>query len=217
MRGEEISNALEFLDEDLVACTDEVRRGKRYFFRPTLRWAAAAAVCAVVVMVGAVLFPPMVSEDSAINGMIQDPEHASSSNAGETHESTRGEDTLPELWREVSVNSIILSVPPEWNVEQESVDGDGSYHMALEHDGKMLTVGYHPGFAVCGTGLEEKKVTVAGMEASAGYYDGSGIWSFITLGNDFVVINQAGDTWTREEQEQINAILNTIVCTPHNH
>ena len=47
MKGEHISDALEFLDDDLVACTNEVRRGKRSFFRPTLRWVAAAACAAV--------------------------------------------------------------------------------------------------------------------------------------------------------------------------
>ena len=212
MNGEQISAALEFLDEDLVACTDEVRRGKRRFFRPTLRWAAAAAACAAVVMAGAIFFPPMVSEDSTMNGMIQDPEYSANSNSGVSIDEQGG---ATSLWREVSVNSIILSAPLDGDAEQEEMDGDGGYHIALEHEGRVLTVGYNPGFAVCGTGLEEKSVTVAGMEASAGYYDGNELWSFITLGNDYVVINQAGDAWTREEQDEINAILGTIVCHPH--
>ena len=208
MKGEHISDALEFLDDELLSCADEVRRGKRSFFFPVRRWGIlAAAACAAVVMVGAVLFPPRVAGDTAMNGMVQEPEFSASSNTGVTEEAN--------LWREVSVNSIILSVPPGWEVEQEVVDGDGSYGMRLAHEGKVITVGYDPGFAVCGTGLEEKNITVAGMEGNAGFYDGSEMWSFITLENDYVIINQAGEGWTREEQDEINAILRTIVCNPH--
>lgn len=215
MNGEQISKALEFLEDDLVVCADEVRRGKRSFFRSGARWAAVAAACAAVVAVAAFVVPPAVSEDSALNGMIQQPGYSSSSNTEVPVESTVEQETAPILWREVSLNSILLAVPTGWNVDQEGADGDGAYAMTLEHEGKVLTVGYDPGFAVCGTGLEFMDVRIAGRDASVGYYDGSEIWSFISLGDDFVVINHAGDEWDSEERDEIIAILNTIVCMSH--
>ena len=37
------------------------------------------------------------------------------------------------------------------------------------------------GFGVCGTGLEEEKTVIGGMEANVGYYDGADYWSFVSF------------------------------------
>ena len=115
-----------------------------------------------------------------------------------------GASTIYAEWNEFSMNALTISVPDDWNVERE-VDS-----ITLEHEGKTLAVVDYPGFAVCGTGLEERIVLIAGMEAHAGFYDGSKLWSFIVLTDDFVVLNHAGDDWNEEERAAIAVILNTI-------
>ena len=208
MNSEYISDALNELDDDLVIRTDEVRRGKRVFWRTPMRGMLAAAACAAVVIAGAFFIRPAVMHDSAAqeNGV-----QFSDTNTGAVDAPLEDMAVASEVWKEVSVNSILLSVPPGWGV----VQNDAASSMTLEHDGKVLTVGHHPEFVVCGTDLEEKCITIAGAEVTAGFYDGSDMWSYIHLGDDFVIINQAGDTWTREELDDIEAILDTVVCHPH--
>ena len=80
MNAEHISDALNFLDEDLIAQTDEVRRGKRPH-RVPLRGIVAAAACTVLVATGVFFFPPAAREDSA--SMAGEMEQFYGSNAGD--------------------------------------------------------------------------------------------------------------------------------------
>ena len=66
MNSEYISDALNELDDDLVICTDEVRRGKRVFWRAPMRGMLAAAACAAVVIAGALFIRSAVMHDSEV-------------------------------------------------------------------------------------------------------------------------------------------------------
>lgn len=87
-----------------------------------------------------------------------------------------------ERYSENGVN-IGIEVYDSW---QYSTFDDGSSR------GLVLTPPYAPalkfsiaynehGLGVCGTGLREDKATIAGCDARLGYYDGSDIWSFISI------------------------------------
>ena len=75
----------------------------------------------------------------------------------------------------------------------------------------VITLQYSKGFAVCGTGLEQKEITFNGHPARQGFYDGNPMWSFIVLTDpdDCVIINNA-ENWYEEYEEEINQILSTV-------
>ena len=56
MNGEQISDSLIYLDDDLIAETDAVRQGKRIPFRMPARGILAAA-CAALLLAGALALP----------------------------------------------------------------------------------------------------------------------------------------------------------------
>ena len=74
-----------------------------------------------------------------------------------------------------------------------------------------ITLQHIKGFAVCGTGLEQKDIVFNGHEAWQGFYDGNTLWSHIILKDpkDCVIINNA-ENWYEEYEEEINQILSTV-------
>ena len=74
-----------------------------------------------------------------------------------------------------------------------------------------ITLQHIKGFAVCGTGLEQKDIVFNGHEAWQGFYDGQSLWSHIILKDpkDCVIINNA-ENWYEEYEEEINQILSTV-------
>ena len=72
MNGEQISDSLIYLDDDLIAETDAVRQGKRIPFRMPARGILAAA-CAALLLAGALALPQRAGDDAAEsvhNGMV---------------------------------------------------------------------------------------------------------------------------------------------------
>ena len=74
-----------------------------------------------------------------------------------------------------------------------------------------ITLQHIKGFAVCGTGLEQKDIVFNGHPAWQGFYDGQSLWSHIILKDpkDCVIINDA-ENWYEEYEEEINQILSTV-------
>lgn len=68
-------------------------------------------------------------------------------------------------------------------------------------------------FGVCGTGLEEKQVTLAGDEAFIGTYDNGDHWDFISFrgtNEGIVALTCEVDGWWPEYEEQVLEILETV-------
>lgn len=116
---------------------------------------------------------------------------------------------------------ISISVPSNWKAELCPMDDDkiiyGMYglHLIPEKAEKgFIEIVYNESFGVCGTGLEEKSITLAGCNANMGTYDNSPIWSFISFkGDKEGIVVQPFDTedwWTDYEQDLLN-ILDTII------
>ena len=118
--------------------------------------------------------------------------------------------------------SITLTLPDTWESEICDVDNTSlistSYGIHLkptaESEG-FVEVGYCDSFGVCGTGLEEKKVTIAGHEANIGYYDGNTNWNFISwFGEDSelrnIVVLCSAD-WEADYLEELIKILDSIL------
>lgn len=77
----------------------------------------------------------------------------------------------------------------------------------------------YPG-KTCGTGLEEKKIRLAGEKALEESRDGfaSGIWEeivFLGEKSDIHIINPCGESaWWKENEKQVMQILNTLQYDP---
>ena len=199
MNSEFIMDALQDLDEDLIAQTDAVRQGKRKLYRPPVRGLIAAAACAAIVLIGAWVFPQRVAMDSAFEPMENGAEIA-----GGALKEEYGYSTTSGQWKTVTAGSITVTIPPDWEWGEQ--EGD----LVLSHGENQLTIGYYPNFAVCGTGLEQKTITIAGMEARVGTYDAKNMWDFIVFPGDYVVLNEAGENWTEDEKTAIISILESL-------
>ena len=206
MNSEWIMDALNDLDEDIIAQVDEVRQGKRRLYRPPVRGIIAAAACAAIVLTAVLTVPPRMESDSA----AFEPMENGMELAGGSLEDEYGYSTTSVQWKTVRSGDISVTIPPDWEWAKLDTNGDWGDHIVLSHGKNHLIIGYYPNFAVCGTGLEQKTVTIAGMEARVGTYDGKQMWDFIVFPGDFVVLNESGENWTEDEKSAIISILESL-------
>lgn len=72
-------------------------------------------------------------------------------------------------------------------------------------------------FGVCGTGLKEESLTLAGDNVSAGYYDGDKNWTFLSYqGKNSGIVAWADPNapWFAAQGEQMLAVLDTVEWEP---
>lgn len=221
MSPDKFHDALNYLDDDLIAQTDELRQGKRKLqTRPGVRkiipWAAAAACLALVISIAPAMMPATES-DSMANGAPEMLQDAQQFPDGVDHifegalvstEQSRSEYVL----QGISCGDIYMEIPETWEHEIVKEDG-GGYFLVIRppHEEGSVRVGYRPNFGVCGTGLDTEETTIAGMQATVGTYDGGDVWSFITFGDDYVAINEGADAWWGAHGRLLMKCLETLV------
>lgn len=224
MNPEQFHDAMNYLDDDLIAETDELRQGKRVRqprsnLRRIIPWAAAAACLALVVGIGSGVLPIWQTSDSAIlrpnmeNGQPFEPGKAGQDYQSISDSEFSMQESVTDAWEIYTCGQFSISIPEGWTSELESGE-DGSLFMVIRppRETGAIKVGYQPGFGVCGTGLTEKQVTIAGREALAGYYDGSSQWSFIAFtGTDYVILKDGADAWWPQYRRTAEKILDTFV------
>ena len=125
--------------------------------------------------------------------------------------------TQPSIVREGGqFSNITLTIPYDW--EYKTVQDEDFKDYCIEFwpkgqtDGK-LQVWYYDSFGVCGTGLDEEKITIAGYEASKGTYDNKELWDFISLigmPGKYVVMNQGAEIWWYEYGDEAMEILGSM-------
>lgn len=98
--------------------------------------------------------------------------------------------------------AMSLQLPEGWEYEVLEQTGERDYYgIAFRPtgcEGEVIFACYPGGFGVCGTGLKEEAVTVAGFEALKGTYDNAPVWDFISLRNapgDYVFLNRGTAQW----------------------
>ncbi|MFG6366925.1 MAG: hypothetical protein K1W16_00610 [Lachnospiraceae bacterium] len=116
---------------------------------------------------------------------------------------------------------ISLSIPTGWHYEIYPMDSEklpyGLYGIQFfpedVADGYVNLV-YIDDFGVCGTGLAEETLTIAGKPANIGTYDNHKYWDFITFGDDYsgiVALTYKVENWWEIYSEQVLEILNTLI------
>ena len=121
---------------------------------------------------------------------------------------------------------ISVVLPEDWVYQAYSANSDhsidGSYGMWIrpaDEDSGYVDLFYMQMFAVCGTGLEQETVTIAGDEASIGTYDNHEMWDFINFRgiNEGVTAQSVmAEDWTEEDREAVLKILETLEYEPDN-
>ncbi len=119
---------------------------------------------------------------------------------------------------------ISLTLLEGWDYELCAVGDDrllsADYGIQFYPEGMSegyIEVGYHTNFGVCGTGLSEETITVAGEPARAGYYDGSEVWSYLAFeGKDesIVAMNSGAENWWKQHGDEAMKILDTLSYEP---
>lgn len=122
--------------------------------------------------------------------------------------------TQPSVVREGGqFSNITLTVPYDWEYttarSANSIDYCIEFWPKGQEKGK-LQLWYYDAFGVCGTGLKEEKITLAGYEANEGTYDNKKLWDYISLigtPGKYVVMNQGAEIWWDEYGDEAMEIL----------
>lgn len=226
MSPEQFHDALNFLDDDLIAQTDELRQGKRVMqTRPTVRqiiaWVASAACLVLVIGLAPKLVPTMESGNAVNMGNDQIyqeagevPQELEDYMPSITGDSSRHDNSLAIAVRQIDQGDISVQIPEDW-IDETEISDDGSYYLLItppKEEG-AIRIGYDPQFGVCGTGLTTEETVIAGMDACVGTYDGNKMWSFITFagkGEGYVVVNESR-SWWGAYGDTVMEILETLV------
>lgn len=113
--------------------------------------------------------------------------------------------------------NISLTIPYGWEYETGAWTDSGEFSVSFWPAGRSegkIRVLYYDRFGVCGTGLEQEKITLGNYEAWQGTYDNHEVWDFISLigtpGN-YVIENEGAGKWWDEYGGEAVQILNTLV------
>lgn len=111
--------------------------------------------------------------------------------------------------------TVGLDVYDTW--EAEAFD-DGNYSglcLSPKSNSCLKYILYScPEFAVCGTGLEEKQMTLGGYDANVGYYDGADCFDFVVLsvGEDKFVVTRDYDCDGIVSDDELKAACDELLA-----
>ena len=125
--------------------------------------------------------------------------------------------TQPATARESGAYSnITLTIPHEWEYETERGNNSNEYCISFwpadQTEGK-IKMWYYTAFGVCGTGLEEKEITVGEYKAWQGTYDNKKVWDFISfkgMPGSYVAMNDGADKWWSQYGDEAMQILSSV-------
>ncbi len=119
---------------------------------------------------------------------------------------------------------ISITLPEGWSYEACPMDSErlisGMYGIHFYPDGitdGSIELVYMDSFGVCGTGLEEETVTIAGNSANIGTYDGHAYWDFVSFQGEcegIVALTYSVEEWWDEYADQVTDILDTLSFDP---
>ena len=243
MNQDNIHDALNMLDDELINEVSKLRdiRKKR---KSMLVRLGAIAACLCLFMISVYVFgsgqfklggankgAPMKEDISSESSEgTEDFEDTDKSNVGATAENQSSKQETDEdgkTWERVenskNFRKISLAIPTGWEYSI-SVGGDASseeFGISFWPEGEkesLINVGYHSAWGVCGTGLEETKITLGDYSAVQGTYDNKEVWDFIyfhvedTKGS-YVALSVRAEEWWDEYGTEAMEILATIQIT----
>ena len=167
------------------------------------------------------------------NGNTVDPSESAINEV--TFEDSEGESIASELDSNATeiraiqggpYGEISISLPEGWSYEAYPIDSDdlmyGDYGIHFYPEGVnegYIALSYYDWFGVCGTGLKEDEVTIAGKSAYMGTYDNHDYWDFVTFRGKYegvvVALTYSVEDWWKDYGDQALDILETLVFDPN--
>ncbi len=113
--------------------------------------------------------------------------------------------------------NLSLLLPKTWESRVQEETGSFSFSVDIWPKGAKsgtIRIQYQDFlFGVCGTGLAQQRVTLAGYLAEKGTYDGRKVWDYICFSDTpgtYVILNSGADVWWDEYGEEAMEILSTL-------
>lgn len=123
-----------------------------------------------------------------------------------------------------TAGTLRVQVPDGWKYEicpEGTLDGsDAEFGVKIRPDSgsdSCVQLYWSDSFGVCGMGLKEETLTLAGDSVSAGYYDGSKNWTFLSFqgkNSGIVAWADPGAGWFADKGDQLLAVLDTVEWEP---
>lgn len=123
-----------------------------------------------------------------------------------------------------AAGTLRVQVPDGWKYEvcPEGTldDSDTDFGVKIWPDGDSdsgVQLYWSDSFGVCGTGLKEENLTLAGDNVTAGYYDSDKNWTFLSFQGRNRGIYAWADPdagWFSDKGDQLLAVLDTVAWEP---
>ena len=123
-----------------------------------------------------------------------------------------------------AAGTLRVQVPDGWKYEicpEGTLDGaETDFGIKIRPDSgsdSEITLYWSDSFGVCGTGLKEETLTLAGDSVSAGYYDGGKNWTFLSFqgkNSGIVAWADPGAGWFADKGDQLLSMLDTVEWEP---
>lgn len=141
---------------------------------------------------------------------------------------TQPEQTQPSQTESVSAGekvsnshgyaNMCLTIPDGWEYEITEYSSEtGNFGIVFRPEGETvgsLSLMYYDGWALTGTGFEEKMDFIADREVGVGTYVGQAHWNYIRLRympGDYVFFNTGADIWYDQYADDIEKIIGSAV------
>lgn len=129
-----------------------------------------------------------------------------------------GEDrTIAPEYLYFSDGDTVVCLPklPGWEYKLKKGE-PGTFGVSFRPEGCEGAVNLYryENFAVCGTGLREQKITVAGYQAWQGTYDNHAVWDYISLigaPGEYVFLNEGAEEWWAEYGSEAMFIIHSLM------
>lgn len=123
-----------------------------------------------------------------------------------------------------AAGTLRVQVPAGWKyaIFPEGTQTDSGNDFGIEiwpgsDTDSEITLYRTDSFGVCGTGLKEETMTLAGDTASAGYYDGSKNWTFVCFRgkNSGIIASTSPDAaWFADKGALVLTMLDSVTWEP---
>lgn len=186
-----------------------------------IRWGTmAACVCILLVSVYVI-----GNGDLKFGGA--DWQEDISVDSSESEENKSFEDTDKNTSNRVKsskgLSSISLIIPKGWkySISQSADESSDEFGISFWPEGQTqgkICIWYHSAWGVCGTGLEETKITLGDYLALQGTYDNKEVWDYICFNvtdsrGYYVALNEGAEVWWAEYGTEAMSILATVQIT----
>ena len=248
MNQDNIHDALNLLDDELIEEVSKIRDQRKKKKIIWVRWGTLAACFCLILVGVYMAENGVLKLGGTKDSASADEIYVESAESGEAESESMDSEGKDDVGTEVEVESdyvgennnetstnkatsskvtssrgmrsISLQIPEGWEYAISKSEDDG-FGICFWPEGQtegIISIMYYSAWGVCGTGLEEVKITLGEYSAYQGTYDNKEVWDFICLRIDntqgyYVALNEGAEGWWEEYGTEAMNILSTVEIT----